>query len=492
MDTLLQDLRYAIRQLLKARLVSGLAIATLGIGIGAVTAIFSTVHAALLRPLPYPQQDELIDVHTRLTDGRLTTGRLSTLEIAALANIHELVAATAAYMGSPFDATLMRPDGTAINAKIDGVGDGFFELLGLPMTLGRAFTHEEHLPVKGPAPNSVILSHRAWREAFASDPSIVGRHVRIAEAPEGITVVGVANAALDLPRGTDFWFNARMPPNDNGHNFDMLLRLRPGATIPQLESAGAAAMASLARTESSDVARAYVFRPLLAAIVGDLRPTLLLVLGATALLLVLACVNVANLLLARSASRMREIALRSALGASRGRVIRQLLTESLVLAAAGAALGLALAYSAVRLLLSIGASQMPRLEAVPFDATGPAVHDGRVARHRRSHRSGAGVAARARGHPIAAERRRARREQRKGHVPADVRDGGGPDRGDHRAGRRRRVAVEEFRTAASHRSRVRAGRPAGRRSPRPPPFPHTRCDDVMDGGASGSRESGRG
>jgi putative ABC transport system permease protein len=364
-----QDLRYAVRHLAKARFVSVTAIATLAIGIGAITAIFSTVNAVLLRPLPYARPNELLDVHTRMLDGRLTTGRLSTLEIGALANRHDLVARTALYVPEPFDATLMRPDGTAINAKIDGVGEGFFDLLGLPMTLGRAFTPDEHAPIHGgQAPISIVLSYRVWREQFAADPSIVGRQIRLAEAPTSVTVVGVANPAIDIPDGTDFWFNTRTRPGENAHNFNVLLRLQPGATVQQLEAAGAAAMANLAKVETSDVARAYVFRPLLASIVGDLRPTLLLVLGATALLLVLACVNVGNLLLARSASRMREIAVRSALGASRGRIVRQLLAESVVLAAAGGVIGLALASASVRLVLSLGASQMPRFQRVPFDA----------------------------------------------------------------------------------------------------------------------------
>lgn len=364
-----QDLRYAIRHLVKARFVSGAAIVTLAIGIGAITAIFSAVDAVLLRPLPYAHPSELVDVHTRMLDGRLTTGRLSTLEIEALANRHDLVAGTALYAPQPFDATLMRSDGTAINAKINGVGDGFFDVLGLPMVLGRAFTHDDHVPINGPqAPISIVLSYRAWREQFAADPSVVGRQIRIAEAPATTTIVGVASPGVDIPQGTDFWFNTRPQPGGNTHDFNVLLRLQPGATISQLEGAGAAAMASLARVETTDIARGYLFRPLLVSIVGDLRSTLVLVFGATALLLVLACVNVGNLLLARSASRLREVAVRSALGASRGRVIRQLLVESAVLAAAGGVVGLALAYMSVRSLLSMGASQMPRLEGVPFDA----------------------------------------------------------------------------------------------------------------------------
>src|SRR4029078_5807362 len=125
--------------------------------------------------------------------------------------------------------------------------------------------------------------YRIWREEFAADPSIIGRQIRLAEAPASTTIVGVANPAVDIPQGTDFWFNSRMRPSANTHDFNTLLRLQPGVTIQQLEGAAAAAMGNLARFEASDVGRGYVFRPLLISIVGDLRSTLPLVLGATAL-----------------------------------------------------------------------------------------------------------------------------------------------------------------------------------------------------------------
>jgi putative ABC transport system permease protein len=367
MDVLLNDLRYAVRQLRKTPLFSCAAIATLAIGIGATTAIFSTVNATLLRPLPFSRPNDLIDVHTRLLDGRVTTGLLSAVEIGALNNLHSVVDGVAGLANQPFDATLVREDGTPINVVATGVTEGFFGLLGLPMARGRAFTHEEHVPGGRDAPLAVVASHRAWTTLFGSDPHIVGKPIRLAEAPVTITIVGVASPALDVPHATDFWFNLRVGPQDVAHIFATIVRLRPGATLPQLRSAAAVAMAGLARTVPSDIGREYVVSSLVSSIVGDLGPTLLIVLGATALLLVLACVNVTNLLLARGTARTREIAVRAAVGATGGRIVRQLLTESLVLATAGAVSGLALAYVAVRLLLVLGASALPRLDSVPFD-----------------------------------------------------------------------------------------------------------------------------
>lgn len=369
MDALVNDVRYALRQLGRTPLFTCAAVATLAIGIGATTALFSTVNAALLRPLPFPRPGELVDAHTRLLDGRVTTGLLSPVEIGALNESRSVVARAAGFSAQPFDATLMRGDGTPVGVLATGVTEGFFDVLGLPMARGRAFTHDEHLVTGRNAPLLVVASHRAWTSLFGSDPHIVGRAIRIAEAgPVTITIVGVAPSAIDLPHGTDFWFNNRASPQGVAHTFDTILRLRPDTTIEQLRGAAAAAMAGLARTVPSDVGREYVMRPLVSALVGDLGPTLLIVLGATALLLVLACVNVTNLLLARGTARLRELAVRAALGASRGRVVRQLLTESMLLATAGAVAGLLLAYAAVRLLLALGASTLPRLDAVPFDA----------------------------------------------------------------------------------------------------------------------------
>jgi putative ABC transport system permease protein len=302
-----------------------------------------------------------------MIDGRVTTGLLSSVEIVALNQSPTVVERAVGVSAQPFDATLTRDDGTPLTVMLSGVTEGFFDVLGLPMSRGRAFTHDEHLVAGRDAPFAVILSDRAWLTLFGRDPDIVGKSIRMAEAPAAVTVVGVASPALDLPRGTDFWFNLRLAPDDVSHGFSGIVRVRPGVTVDRLRGAGAAAMAGLARTVPSDVGREYVMRPLVSSLVGDLGPTLLIVLGATGLLLVLACVNVTNLLLARGMARTREIAVRTALGASRGRVVGQLLTESMVLATGGALAGLLLAFVAIRLMLRLGASTLPRLETVPFD-----------------------------------------------------------------------------------------------------------------------------
>jgi putative ABC transport system permease protein len=361
------DLRYVLRQLRKAPLFFGAAVATLAIGTGATTAIFSTVNATVLRPLPYPHPEQLVDVHTRALNGRLTTGLLSALEITALNEVPDVVAHAAALSPQPLELTVLRADGSSVGMVATGVTDGFFDVIGLPMMLGRAFTPDEHASVNGPTPPIVIASYHAWQTLLNSDPTIVGRTIRIAEAPVAIRVVGVASPLLDYPHKTDFWFNIRTPPRAIAHNYDTILRLKPGVNIEALRAAAAIRMADLARTEPSDVQRMYVVRPLVSYLVGDLCPTLLIVLGATLLLLVLASVNVTSLLLSRGTARGREMAVRSALGASRRRILRQLLIESLALATAGVLAGLLLAYIAVRLMLVLGAAKLPRLDSVPID-----------------------------------------------------------------------------------------------------------------------------
>jgi predicted permease len=367
MDGLLRDLRYAFRQLRHAPLFAATSIVTLAIGIGATTAIFSTVNATLLRPLPYLHSEELVSVRTRLSDGRITTGLLSPVELTALGAPNLPIVRVAGLSNQPFDATLIAPDGTPTQVLLTNVTEGFFELFGLPMVRGRGFTHEEEINPGPGAPLFVVLSYRAWRTMFDADPAIVGKTVRFAEVGAPTTVVGVASPLLDVPRDTDFWLNFRLNPLDVWHGIDAVVRMPSGTRIERVRSELSVVMAGLARTTASDEGREYVVRPLVTAMVGDLGPTLLLVLGAAALLLVLACVNVANLLLARGTARMREIATRAALGASRQRVVRQLVTEAAVLATAGAVAGLGLAWGAVRILLAFGASKLPRLDRVPFD-----------------------------------------------------------------------------------------------------------------------------
>jgi len=373
MNTLLQDVRFALRSLRRAPAVPLAAIATLAVGIGATTAIFATLNAVLLKPLPYPNAENLYNLRTTLIDGRVTTGMLSNGEISRLNNPNLSIMRAAGMQTT--DLTLLHDGGTPQHIKIYGVTEGFFELFGLPMTLG-GFTHEHFIPPAPPQPNTpptpgtppvIVISYRIWQDLYHGDPAIVGKPIRFAEV--ATTIAGVAPRDFDTPHGGDFWFGQRLDKDNINHFFDGFMRLKPATTIERASAEMASVMAGLAKEfPESDFNRAYVTKPLVASVVGDLGPILIIVMSATGLLLLLACVNVTNLLLARGAARAREMAVRVSLGAARGRIVRQLLTESGLLCGVGAVLGAAVAYASVRALLALGASRLPRLDAVTFDA----------------------------------------------------------------------------------------------------------------------------
>ena len=328
--TLLQDLRFALRSLRRSPGVPLAAIATLAVGIGATTAIFATLNAVLLKPLPYPAAGALYNIRTTLVDGRVTTGLLSNGEISRL-NEPQLSIARAAGMAQA-DLTLLHDDGTPQHVKIYGVTEGFFELFGLPMTLG-GFTHQHFIPPAPPAPNApptpgappvVVISYRMWQDFYHADPAIVGKPIRFVEV--ATTIAAVAPRDFDTPHDGDFWFSQQLAKDNINHFFDGFMRLKAGSTIERADAEMASVMAGLAKDfPASDFNRAYVTKPLVASVVGDLRPILIIVMSATGLLLLLACVNVTNLLLARGAARAREMAVRVSLGAGRSRIVRQLL-----------------------------------------------------------------------------------------------------------------------------------------------------------------------
>jgi predicted permease len=211
-----------------------------------------------------------------------------------------------------------------------------------------------------------VISTRFWKAFYKGDAAVVGKPIHFAEFNS--TVSGVAARDFDMPHGADIWVAQRTPSTDVNHGQEGFMRLRPGTRIDRAKGEMATVMGGLANDfPQSDRNRVYVPRPLVDSIVGDLGPILIIVMSATGLLLLLACVNVANLLLARGAARAREMAVRAALGAGWGRLVRQLLTESMVLAAAGTIVGVAVGALGLRALLALGASTLPRLDAVPFD-----------------------------------------------------------------------------------------------------------------------------
>jgi predicted permease len=373
METLLQDIRVTLRAFRRSPGFPLTAIATLALGIGATTAIFTTLSAVLLKPLPYPNPHELYSLRTALTDGRVTTGLLSGGEIFRLNDPKLSIERAAGFQ--PFDLTLLASDGTPSHAQVYAVTEGFFELFGLPMTAG-GFKHDDFTvlpppppnapPQQGPAP-AVVISTRLWKQLYNSDPAVIGKPIHFAEFNS--TISGVAPRDLDTPHGADIFFAQRTPSTDVNHGQEAFFRLRRGASIERAKGEMATVMAGLATDfPASDRNRVYVSRPLVDSIVGDLGPILIIVMSATGLLLLLACVNVANLLLARGAARAREMAVRAALGAGWSRLVRQLVTESLVLATAGTIVGVAVGALGLRALLALGASKLPRLDTVPFDA----------------------------------------------------------------------------------------------------------------------------
>jgi len=370
--TLIQDIRFTLRSLRRAPAFPLAAIVTLALGIGATTAIFSTLDAVLLKPLPYPRAEDLYNIRTTLIDGRVTTGMLSNGELSRLTD--PKLAIKKAGGLTPADFTLLHDDGTPQNVRVYGVTDGFFEIFELPMTLG-GFKHDDFVPPPPPQPNAppvagvppaIVISYRVWQDLYHGDPAVVGKPIRFAEFAS--TVAGVAPRDFDTPHDGDFWLSQRLGRDDVNHFFDGYMRLKPGSSLDRANSEMASVMAGLAHDfPASDFNREYITRPVIASVVGDLGPILIIVMSATGLLLLLACVNVTNLLLARGAARAREMAVRVSLGAGRGRIVRQLLTESVMLSGAGAVLGIAVAYGGVRALLSLGASKLPRLDAVTFD-----------------------------------------------------------------------------------------------------------------------------
>jgi putative ABC transport system permease protein len=372
MEALLQDIRVALRSFRRAPSFPLTAVATLALGVGATTAIFTALSAVLLKPLPYPNPDELYSLRTALTDGRVTTGMLAGSEISRLNDPSLSIERAAGFI--PGNLTLLASDETPTAVRVYQVSEGFFELFGLPMTTG-GFTHEDHIPFQ-PPPNAppqpgplpaVVISARLWKQLYNSDPQVVGKPIRFAEFSS--TVSGVAPRDFDIPHDADVWIAQRVPATDVNHSQEGFMRIRHGARLERVESEMSTVMAGIANDfPASARNRVYVTRPLVDSIVGDLGPILIIVMSATALLLLLACVNVANLLLARAAAQAREMAVRAALGAGWGRLVRQMVTESLVLSALGTIAGVVVGALGLRALLTLGAAKLPRLDAVPFDA----------------------------------------------------------------------------------------------------------------------------
>lgn len=355
-----RELKITIRRLARQPTFTMTAIGTLAVGVGATTAIFSTVNATLLRPLAYPQSQDIYTLNTTLVDGRWSSGRVTGAYISAInESAPSVIRAVAVFHR---EDVIITDEGEHRQALVYWVTEGFFDLFGLPMAEGRAFTPEDHR-----APRFAVIAHRIWDQVYGRDPVVVGGTLQMATGP--VTIVGVAPPEFDVPQRSDVWLSFSVSPVAVAHNYQSYLRARAGTDPERLRNELATVMAGLAEEYPQAASgRAFVLRPLVNAIVGDLGPILMVVLAGAVVLLLLGSVNVATLVLGRGAAQTREMAVRVALGAGRWSVVRCFLTESFVLATAGTLAGLFLAYVGVRLLLLVGAAQLPRLDQVPFDA----------------------------------------------------------------------------------------------------------------------------
>ena len=375
MEWLLRDVRYALVTLRRTPGLTLTVLVTLALGVGATTAVFSVVHAVLLEPLPYPDSAQLVRLWEEHPGGQSPAGnRWLSLRTRLAWRDRSLTLEDAGAYGS-YDYLVRQPGFEPSRLHGATVSPSVFRLLRVTPAIGRFFLEGEDA---AGAPPAVLLSDRVWRDRFAADPATVGRTLEI--DGERRTIVGIARPDLAFPnQRVLFWIPAAIPADADQANrtvvFTTLGRLRPGVTAAQAETEGTAAARSMPRPPSTEfffgrggavVVRA---RPLVDDLTLTVRPAILVLASAVALVLLIACANIANLLLSRGAARQRELTIRAALGGNRTRLVRQLLTESLVLSAAGGAAGLALAWTLVRLLPLAAPARFPRLEAIALDGT---------------------------------------------------------------------------------------------------------------------------
>ncbi|HEY2852018.1 MAG TPA: ABC transporter permease [Gemmatimonadaceae bacterium] len=363
LEELRQDTRYALRVLGRGRAFVVIAILTLALGVGANTAIFSVVRGVLLRALPYPEPARLVAIQSVI---RGSTAAVSPPDFFDWRSQARSFAGMAAFFLSTTNLTGNGEPERLTQARVSA---NFFDVLGVRPVHGRGFVAGEDAPS---APRVAVLSDGLWRRRFGADPSVIGRTIDLDDAPT--TVIGVAPADLHRPWDVDLWLTTRFAPSDvaagarGARWIEVVGRLAPGAS---LGSAGAEMSAIAGRLERLDQRHnldvTSRVMPLQEELVGHVRGPLMVLLGAVGFVMLIACVNVASLSLGRTAGREMELAVRTALGAGRGRLVRQILTESMVLSLGAGIVGIVLAMLGTRALVLLAPGELPLLNAVHVD-----------------------------------------------------------------------------------------------------------------------------
>lgn len=374
LENLVGDLKHALRMLRRSPGFAATAIAALALGIGANTAIFSMVNAVLLQPLSYPQPDRLVALMRTSRAG--TQWAISVPKFIVYSEQTTVFASITAY---DFAGPGINLTGGDRPEQVKGVhaSAGYFDVFGAPVSLGRVYTAEEDRPG---GPHVVVISNGLWRRRFGGDPTILGRTVDLSGDP--YQVIGVLGPGFRSDPPADIWLPLEADPNstNQGHYLRAAARMRPGATVAQAQAAMKLAAEEFRRKFPGPLMAPHesaTALPLRDTVVAGVRSALLILLGAVGFVLLIACANVANLLLARATLRKREIAIRASMGAGRGRIISQLLTESVLLSLIGGALGLGTGFAGLRALLALN----PKLGNNTFGLPGPPVDIPRIGPH---------------------------------------------------------------------------------------------------------------